>query len=103
MQHNHDELAEALACAFGLSPRAMDTAIGDVRWYETSWGRRSSLIARAGALSLRHNDGWTLVVSTKAGDQTLRAEIIGQYLSPSAIHHLRAADQRVGGLLWDAL
>jgi hypothetical protein len=103
MTHNEVDLAEALACAFGLAPRAMDTTLGDARWYETRQGRRSSLIVRAGTLSLRHGDGWTLVVSTDAGDQSSRAEITGQYLSPSAIDQLRDADQRVHGQLWEAI
>jgi hypothetical protein len=103
MTSTTDDLAEALVCAFGLVPREMHATSGDARCYETSVGRRCLLISRLGTLSLRHGDGWTLVVSTDERGRPLRAEITGIYLPPTTIDRLRAADQRVGGLLWDAL
>jgi hypothetical protein len=103
MTPNTNDLTEALVCAFGLVPCEIHASMGDARCFETSVGRRGMLISRSGTLSLRHGDGWTLVVSTDERGRPMRAEITGQYLTLSAIHHLRAADQRVGGLLWDAL
>jgi hypothetical protein len=98
------DLSDALAGAFGLARSS--GADGDPverAGFEAARGRRHCLVARAGSLSLRHRDGWTLVVFTDPRGLPTRAEVAGQYPVPEAIARLRAADERLGGALRAAL
>jgi hypothetical protein len=91
-------LAVAIAEAFGLVEQARAHPDDGVR-FATAAGRRSRISVRAGGLSLRHAEGWTLVVCGDGRGCPTRAEVAGCYPSPEAIARLRRADQRLGGAL----
>ncbi|HEY7033818.1 MAG TPA: hypothetical protein VH482_20950 [Thermomicrobiales bacterium] len=98
------DVAEALAGAFGLAaPRVVAAHGSERRQFEAPTGRRNWLVARAGGLSLRHTDGWTLVVDSDRRGRPTRAEVTGRYPPPEAIARLRRADERSGGVLGTAL
>lgn len=98
------DLAEVLAQAFGFAAARSSTAhIAEQRRFETLVGRRSFLMARAGLLSMRHADGWTMVVCTDVVGRPTRAEVSGKFPEPEAIARLRQADYWAGGALRAAL
>jgi hypothetical protein len=100
----NQEFADALARAFGLErATGRDGHVPAGAGFEAARGRRHRLVARAGSLSLRHRDGWTLLVCTDPRGLPTRAEVAGQYPVPEAIARLRAADERLGGALKAAL